>query len=449
LQALFLKIIKHPNLKILILGSDGRAHTFCWKISQSELCTKLFIAPGNAGTSQYGENLDISVTDFESIKKVCISKKIDLVVVGPEEPLVKGIYNFFKDDKKLNHIIVTGPSAHGAQLEGSKAFAKAFMQRHNIPTAFYKQFDAESYEEGLDYIKNHKLPVVLKADGLAAGKGVVICNHSVEAMGEYELIIQKSKFGEAGKKVVVEQFLDGIELSVFVLTDGNGYVLLPEAKDYKKILEGDKGPNTGGMGAVSPVPFASEIFMNKVIDQVIEPTIKGLMEEKIDYKGFIFFGLIKVDDEPFVIEYNCRMGDPETEVVLLRLKSDLVKLLIAMEKGELNREEIVIDEKSAATIVAVSAGYPGDYKKGLTIDFGYLENPETIKAIDSDGGIMVFHAGTKQEGESVITNGGRVLAVSSLADSLPDAIELSKEILDQIHFEGMYFRKDIGYEFVK
>ena len=449
MQALFLKIIKHSNLKILILGSDGRAHTFCWKISQSELCTKLFIAPGNAGTSQYGENLDISVTDFESIKKVCISKKIDLVVVGPEEPLVKGIYNFFKDDKKLNHIIVTGPSAHGAQLEGSKAFAKAFMQRHNIPTAFYKQFDAESYEEGLDYIKNHKLPVVLKADGLAAGKGVVICNHSVEAMGEYELIIQKSKFGEAGKKVVVEQFLDGIELSVFVLTDGNGYVLLPEAKDYKKILEGDKGPNTGGMGAVSPVPFASEIFMNKVIDQVIEPTIKGLMEEKIDYKGFIFFGLIKVDDEPFVIEYNCRMGDPETEVVLLRLKSDLVKLLIAMEKGELNREEIVIDEKSAATIVAVSAGYPGDYKKGLTIDFGYLENPETIKAIDSEGGIMVFHAGTKQEGESVITNGGRVLAVSSLADSLPDAIELSKEILDQIHFEGMYFRKDIGYEFVK
>jgi len=449
LQALFLKIIKHPNLKILILGSDGRAHTFCWKISQSELCTKLFIAPGNAGTSQYGENLDISVTDFESIKKVCISKKIDLVVVGPEEPLVKGIYNFFKDDKKLNHIIVTGPSAHGAQLEGSKAFAKAFMQRHNIPTAFYKQFDAESYEEGLDYIKNHKLPVVLKADGLAAGKGVVICNHSVEAMGEYELIIQKSKFGEAGKKVVVEQFLDGIELSVFVLTDGNGYVLLPEAKDYKKIGEGDKGPNTGGMGAVSPVPFASEIFMNKVKSKVIEPTIKGLREEKIDYKGFIFFGLIKVDDEPFVIEYNCRMGDPETEVVLLRLENDLVKLLIATEKQELNKEEIVIDEKSAATIVAVSAGYPGDYKKGLTIDFGYLENPETIKAIDSDGGIMVFHAGTKQEGESVITNGGRVLAVSSLADSLPDAIELSKEILDQIHFEGMYFRKDIGYEFVK
>ena len=436
-------------MKILILGSDGRAHTFCWKINQSELCTKLFIAPGNAGTAQYGENLDIAVTDFKSIKKACISKKIDLVVVGPEEPLVKGIYDFFKNDKKLKNIVVTGPSADGAQLEGSKAFAKAFMLRHNIPTAFYKEFDADSYEEGIEYIKNHKLPVVLKADGLAGGKGVVICNHAVEAMGEYELIIQKSKFGDAGKKVVVEQFLDGIELSVFVLTDGNGYVLLPEAKDYKKIGEGDKGPNTGGMGAVSPVPFASEIFMNKVIDQVIEPTIKGLREEKIDYKGFVFFGLIKVDDEPFVIEYNCRMGDPETEVVLLRLKSDLVKLLIAMEKGELNKEKIAIDEKSAATIVAVSAGYPGDYKKGLAIDFGYLENPGAIKAIDSDGGVVVFHAGTKKEDASVVTNGGRVLAVSSLADSLPEAIELSKEILHQIHFEGMYYRKDIGYEFIK
>ncbi len=436
-------------MKILILGSGGRAHTFCWKISQSELCTKLFIAPGNAGTAQHGENLDIAVTDFESIKKLCISKKIDMVVVGPEEPLVKGIYDFFKNDKKLNHIIVTGPSANGAQLEGSKAFAKAFMQRHNIPTAFYKQFDAESYEEGLEYIKNHKLPVVLKADGLAGGKGVVICNHAVEAMSEYELIIQKSKFGAAGNKVVVEQFLDGIELSVFVLTDGNGYVLLPEAKDYKKIGEGDKGLNTGGMGAISPVPFASEIFMNKVIEQIIEPTIKGLREEKIDYKGFIFFGLIKVDNEPFVIEYNCRMGDPETEVVLLRLKSDLVKLLIAMEKGALSKEEIIIDEKSAATIVAVSEGYPGEYKKGIAMDFEYLENPETIKHIDSDGGVMVFHAGTKQEGQSVVTNGGRVLAVSSLADSLPEAIELSKEILRQIHFEGMYYRKDIGYEFIK
>jgi phosphoribosylamine--glycine ligase len=436
-------------LKILILGSDGRAHTFCWKISQSELCTQLFIAPGNAGTAQYGENIDIAVTDFESIKETCITKKIDLVVVGPEEPLVKGIYDFFKNDKQLKHIIVTGPSADGAQLEGSKAFAKAFMLRHNIPTAYYKEFDANSYREGLEYIKNHKLPVVLKADGLAGGKGVVICNHPVEAMGEYELIIQKSKFGDAGKKVVVEQFLDGIELSVFVLTDGNDYLLFPEAKDYKKILEGDKGPNTGGMGAVSPVPFASEIFMNKVIEKVIEPTIKGLQEEKIDYKGFIFFGLIKVGDEPFVIEYNCRMGDPETEVVLLRLKNDLVKLLIAAEQQKLNSEEIIMDEKFAATIVAVSKGYPASYKKGFAIDFGYLENPEAIKHIDSDGGVIVFHAGTKQEGEYVVTNGGRVLAVSSLADSLAEAVELSKEILNQIHFEGMYYRKDIGYEFIE
>ncbi len=436
-------------MKILILGSGGRAHTFCWKISQSELCTQLFIAPGNAGTAQYGENIDIAVTDFESIKKTCINKKIDLIVVGPEEPLVKGIYDFFKKDKELKHIIVTGPSAEGAKLEGSKAFAKAFMLRHNIPTAYYREFDAASYEDGLEYIKNHKMPVVLKADGLAGGKGVVICNHPVEAMSEYELIIQKSKFGDAGRKVVVEQYLDGIELSVFILTDGNGYLLLPEAKDYKKVLEGDKGPNTGGMGAVSPVPFASEIFMNKVTEQVIKPTIAGLREEKIDYKGFIFFGLIKVNDEPLVIEYNCRMGDPETEVVLLRLKNDLVKLLIATEKQKLDEEEIVIDEKAAATIVAVSEGYPASYKKGFAIDFGYLENPDAIKHLDSNGGVIVFHAGTKQEKEYVVTNGGRVLAVSSLADSLAEAIELSKEILNQIHFEGIYYRKDIGYEFIR
>lgn len=437
-------------MNILILGSDGRAHTFCWKISQSELCTKLFVAPGNAGTSQYGENIDIAVTDFESIKKVCIAKNIDLVVVGPEEPLVKGIYDYFKNDKKLKHIIVTGPSSDGSRLEGSKAFAKAFMLRHNIPTASYKEFDADSYDEGLDYIKSHSLPVVLKADGLAAGKGVIICNNPVEALGEYELIIQKSKFGEAGKKVIVEQFLEGIELSVFVLTDGNAYVLLPEAKDYKKILEGDKGPNTGGMGAVSPVPFASEIFMNKVIKKVIEPTIKGLREEKIDYKGFIFFGLIKVNNEPLVIEYNCRMGDPETEVVLLRLKNDLVKLLIATEQEKLHNEEIVFDDKAAATIVAVSEGYPGNYKKGVAIDFGYLENPEAIKNIDADGGgIIVFHAGTRQENSCIVTNGGRVVAVSAVANTLAEAIELSKETLNQIYFEGMYYRKDIGYEFIK
>jgi phosphoribosylamine--glycine ligase len=436
-------------VNILILGSGGREHAFCRKVSQSELCTQLFVVPGNAGTAQYGENINISETDFGSIKKVCITKKIDLVLVGPEEPLVKGIYDFFKNDKQLHRITITGPSAEGARLEGSKAFAKAFMQRHDIPTAYYKEFDSESYEEGLAYVKSHQLPVVLKADGLAGGKGVLICNNHVEAMGEYELIIQKSKFGDAGKKVVVEEFLEGVELSVFVLTDGKDYLLFPEAKDYKKIREGDTGLNTGGMGAVSPVPFATENFMEKVTRKIIKPTINGLKNEKIDYKGFIFFGLIKVGDEPMVIEYNCRMGDPETEVVLLRLKNDLVKLLIAADKQKLHTEKIIIDEKAAATIVAVSEGYPLSYKKGFAIDFGYLENPQVIKHIDADGGIVVFHAATKKEGEHIVTNGGRVLAVSALADSLAEAIELSKEILGQIYFEGMYYRTDIGHEFIE
>jgi phosphoribosylamine--glycine ligase len=436
-------------VNILILGSGGREHAFCRKVSQSELCTQLFIAPGNAGTAQYGENIAMSETDFDSIRKECIEKKIDLVLVGPEEPLVKGIYDFFKSDPQLNHITVTGPSAQGARLEGSKSFAKAFMQRHNIPTAYYREFDAECYEEGLAYIKNHELPVVLKADGLAGGKGVLICNNHDEAIGEYELIIQKSKFGDAGKKVVVEEFLDGIELSVFVITDGRDYLLLPEAKDYKKIGEGDTGLNTGGMGAISPVPFATENFMGKVTERIIKPTIRGLKNEDIDYKGFIFFGLIKVGDEPSVIEYNCRMGDPETEVVLLRLKNDLVKLLIASGKQKLHLEKIIIDEKVAATIVAVSKGYPLGYEKGLAIDFAYLENPQVIKHLDADGGIIVFHAATRRKGNQIVTNGGRVLAVSALADTLAEAIELSKEILGQIHFEGIYYRRDIGYEFIE
>jgi phosphoribosylamine--glycine ligase len=447
LQALF--HIKSSDLKLLILGSGGREHAFCWKVRQSELCTQLFIAPGNAGTADYGENLNISSIDFESIKKACIEKDIELVIVGPEEPLVNGIYDFFKNDPQLNGIIITGPLASGAMLEGSKAFSKAFMQRHNIPTASYKEFNEASFEEGISYLRQHALPVVIKADGLAAGKGVIICNNTDEAINEYEQIIQKSKFGSAGNKVVIEQFLDGIELSVFVLTDGNAYTLLPEAKDYKKILEEDKGPNTGGMGAISPVPFATEIFMEKVIKKIIEPTIQGLREEKINYKGFIFFGLIKVGDEPMVIEYNCRMGDPETEAVLLRLKNDLVRLIIATEKQELHKEKIIIDKKAAVTIVAVSSGYPEKYKKGFAINFDYLENPEAIKHIDSNGGVIVFHAGTKKENEKTVTNGGRVLAVSALADSLAEAIELSNETLDQIHFEGMYFRKDIGYEFIE
>ncbi len=436
-------------MKILILGSGGREHAYCWKISQSKLCDQLFIAPGNAGTAQFGENMAIDINDFEKVKEICITNNIEMVVVGPEEPLVKGIYDFFKNDEDLKNICITGPSAYGAQLEGSKAFAKAFMERHKIPTAKYGEFGVVNFAEGVEYIKKHPLPIVLKADGLAAGKGVIICHNRIEALGEFELMIQQSKFGDAGKKVVIEEFLDGIELSVFVLTDGKSYVLLPEAKDYKKIGEGDEGLNTGGMGAISPVPFATEHFMQKVKDQIIEPTINGLQAEKIDYKGFIFFGLIKVGEEPMVIEYNCRMGDPETEVVLLRLNNDLVELFVAMEHQQLNEEKIEIRKDVAATVVAVSGGYPNGYKKGIPIDFGYLENPEAIKHIDENGGVFVFHSGTKQVDDQVVTNGGRVLAVSSVAGSLGDAIELSKSILEEIFFDGMYYRGDIGYEFVE
>ena len=438
-------------MKILIIGSGGREHAFCWKLSQSELCSGLFIAPGNAGTAQYGENIDIEMSDFASIKQLCLTKEIEMVVVGPEEPLVNGIYDFFKTDDALKHIIITGPSEQGAQLEGSKSFSKKFMERHQIPTAAYKEFSASDFEEGVSYIREHSLPIVLKADGLAAGKGVLICKNHLEAISEFELMIRQSKFGDAGKKVVVEEFLEGIEMSAFVLSDGKNYVLLPEAKDYKRIDEGDKGLNTGGMGAISPVPFATEHFMQKVVERIIEPTIKGLLKDEIDYKGFIFFGLIKVEEEPMVIEYNCRMGDPETEVVLLRFKNDLVKLLVASDRGELGNQQIEIDRNYAATIVAVSGGYPLDYKKGLPIDFAYLDDPATIKHIDGndEGGVMVFHSGTKLLNDRVVTNGGRVLAVSALAIGLGDAIELSKSILSEIDFEGMHYRGDIGYEFVE
>ncbi|MDQ2721639.1 MAG: phosphoribosylamine--glycine ligase [Bacteroidota bacterium] len=436
-------------MNILILGSGGREHAFCWKLSQSKLCSQLFVAPGNAGTAQFGKNITADINDFDAVRKICISEKIELVVVGPEEPLVKGIYDFFKNDGALQHIIITGPSKCGAQLEGSKAFAKSFLKRHQIPTAKYGAFHLDNFDEGLNYIKNHSLPIVLKADGLAAGKGVLICQNHLEALSEFVLMTQQSKFGEAGKKVVIEEFLNGIELSVFILTDGKNYVLLPEAKDYKKIDEGDKGLNTGGMGAISPVPFATEHFMQKIIDRIIEPTIKGLQEDEIDYKGFIFFGIIKVDEEPMVIEYNCRMGDPETEVVLLRLKNDLVELLIATDQQKLNSHEISIDKNNAATIVAVSRGYPLEYEKGLPISFYYLENPEAIKHIDEEGGVMVFHSGTKQVDNEIVTNGGRVLAVSALAGTLGDTIELSKTIIEQIYFDGMHYRGDIGYEFVE
>ncbi len=440
--------LNHFVLKILILGSGGREHAFCWKLSQSDLCSQLFIAPGNAGTAEFGINIDIDINDFNAVKSICVLENIDMVVVGPEEPLVNGIYDFFKNNEELKNIIITGPSASGARLEGSKAFAKNFLQKHQIPTARYREFDIVNFDEGLEYIKKHSLPIVLKADGLAAGKGVLICHNYLEALNEFELMIQQSKFGAAGKKVVVEEFLDGIELSVFVLTDGKNYVILPEAKDYKKIEEGDKGLNTGGMGAISPVPFSTAHFLQKVTEKIIDPTIKGLQQDEIDYKGFIFFGLIKVNDEPMVIEYNCRMGDPETEVVLLRLQNDLVKLFIDMDQQKLNRQKIGVEKNYAVSIVAVSGGYPLEYKKGLPIDFMYLDNPEARKSIDEGVGTFVFHSGTKKENGNVVTNGGRVLAVSSMAFGLGDATELSKTILEQIHFEGMYYRGDIGYEFV-
>lgn len=436
-------------MKILIIGSGGREHAIAWKLSQSALSPALYIAPGNAGTLELGENVNLNPLDFEAIKDFCINKGIEMVIVGPEEPLVKGIYDFFKNEPELANVIVTGPSRQGAQLEGSKAFAKAFMQRHNIPTAAYREFDLESFDEGIAYLRSHDLPVVIKADGLAAGKGVVICSNHEEAVEEFTAMIRNSKFGDSGKKVVVEQFLEGIELSVFVCTDGKEYVLLPEAKDYKKIGEGDTGLNTGGMGALSPVPFATDIFMQKVTERIIEPTISGLRKEGIDYKGFIFFGLIKVGEDPYVIEYNCRLGDPETEAILLRLKNDLADILIAMDKGKLGKIQTEFSKQTALTVVAVSGGYPLDYVKGKTIEFNYLNNPMEIKGIGKDGGAMVFHAGTRQEGDKVVTNGGRVLAVSSLKSDIGECFQLSKEILDQIHFEGMYYRNDIGYEFIE
>ena len=438
---------KKNRLNILIIGSGGRAHAFSWKISESKLCSKLFIAPGNAGTSQYGTNVSISISDFTAIRDLCVNEQIEIVFIGPEDPLVNGITDFLLEEPKLKDLNIIGPSKEGARLEGSKAFAKSFMNRHNIPTAAYREFDKNNYEEGIHYIRQQALPVVLKADGLAAGKGVLICSNYIEAMAEFELMIQDAKFGEAGRTVVVEEFLKGIELSVFILTDGNNYLLLPEAKDYKRAGENDTGLNTGGMGAVSPVPFAHESFMEKVKSKIIEPTLNGLKLENISYRGFIFFGLIKVEDEPMVIEYNCRMGDPESEVILLRLKNDIVELFQALPRKRLHEEKVIIDPRCAATIVAVSGGYPGNFLTGKPIDFGYLENPESIKTINADGGVMVFQMGTIQVGDETFTSGGRVLAVTALADTIGEAVGLAKETLGQIYFEEMYYRSDIGFEF--
>lgn len=424
-------------MNILLLGSGGREHALAWKLSQSSHCSKLFIAPGNAGTSLHGTNLAFSFNDFDAIQNACVENKIDMVIVGPEEPLVNGVVDFLKSNEQLKNLFVIGPSKNAAQLEGSKAFAKSFMQRHHIPTAAYKEFTSENFEEGVEYLQQHSLPIVLKADGLAAGKGVIICQNYVEAIAEFELMIQRSKFGEAGKRVVVEEFLSGIELSVFVLTDGKNYLLLPEAKDYKRIGEGDTGLNTGGMGAISPVPFADEIFMQKVKAKIIEPTIAGLQKDDLDYKGFIFFGLIKVDDEPFVIEYNCRMGDPETEVVIPRIKTDLVELLQATAQQTLHTINLEIDSRFATTIVAVSGGYPNEHKTGFTISGLNLTEEDNI----------IFYAGAKKEGNKVVTSGGRVVCATALGNNLTEALEKSRELVDAINFEGKYFRKDIGFEF--
>jgi phosphoribosylamine---glycine ligase len=425
-------------MNILIAGGGGREHALAWKFKQSPLCTNLYIAPGNAGTAGLGTNVPISVTDFDALTAFCISNKIDMLFVGPEEPLVKGIYDHFKNNPPTAHIQVIGPSKEASQLEGSKAFAKEFMQRNNIPTASYQEFNENNYPEGVSYIKNHALPIVLKADGLAAGKGVIICNNHIEALAEFELMIQQAKFGDAGKKVVIEEFLKGIELSVFALTDGVNYVMLPEAKDYKRVGKGDTGANTGGMGAVSPVPFADETFLEKVRLKVVEPTINGLQKEKLDYKGIVFIGLIKVDDEPYVIEYNCRLGDPETEVVIPRIDNDLVELFSAVSEQRLHEIKIITNPQTAVTVVAVSGGYPGNYQAGKSISG--LEDA----AID---GSIIFHSGTKQEGEDIITNGGRILTVTSYGDNIMDAAGQSVYVLENIYFDGIYYRDDIGFEF--
>jgi len=425
-------------MRILLLGSGGREHALAWKLSQSVWTNPLFIAPGNPGTAQCGTNVNLDLSDFDAIAKFCIYERIEIVVVGPEEPLVNGLYDYFKSKEELQSIHFIGPSKEGAILEGSKSYAKAFMRRHNIPTASYREFTEETYEEGVEYLKNHPLPIVMKADGLAAGKGVVICQSHVEAIAEFELMIQRAKFGDASRKVVVEAFLTGIELSVFVLTDGKNYVILPEAKDYKRIGEADTGLMTGGMGAVSPVPFATPGFMHKVEERIIKPTVDGLFKEGIEYTGFIFFGLINVNGEPLVIEYNCRMGDPETEVVMPRLENDLIGLCVAASQKELHLVKVQADKRAAVTIVAVSKGYPGSYEKGFEIT-GLTDNYGKQS--------MVFQAGTKQQDGQIVTSGGRVFCVTSYGSTIEEAVDTSQDVLQYVHFNGMYFRTDIGYEF--
>ncbi len=425
-------------MNILLLGSGGREHALAWKIAQSPLCSRLCISPGNSGTALHGQNVSISPTDFEALKQFCLAESIDMVVVGPEEPLVRGVWDFFRQDPALQHIMVIGPSAAGAQLEGSKAYAKQFMQEYGIPTATYREFDAAQLEEGIAYIGAHSTPVVLKADGLAAGKGVLICSTVEQAQDEFRQMLA-GKFGQASTRVVVEEFLTGIEFSVFVLTDGRSWVLLPEAKDYKRIGEGDTGLNTGGMGAVSPVPFADDALMRKVRQRIIEPTIHGIQARGMAYTGFIFFGLINVSGEPYVIEYNCRLGDPETEVVLPRLRSDLVALFQAAGEGLLHKVPIEIDPRTAATIVLVSGGYPEAYEKG-----------KVIRGLEAVQNHLIFHAGAKRtEDGQIRTDGGRVLALTALGYSVEETLAHAREAAEQIQFEGKYYRRDIGLDLLQ
>ncbi|WP_127023236.1 phosphoribosylamine--glycine ligase [Flagellimonas beolgyonensis] len=422
-------------MNILVLGSGGREHAIALKISQSPKTTKLFVAPGNAGTAAIATNVEVGVNDFKAIKQLVLSEKVDLVVVGPEDPLVNGIHDFFLNDEVLKSVPVIGPQKAAAALEGSKEFAKEFMMRHHIPTAAYESFTAETLEKGCAFLESLKPPYVLKADGLAAGKGVLILQDLEEAKNELKSMLVDSKFGNASATVVIEEFLDGIELSCFVLTDGTNYKILPTAKDYKRIGEGDTGLNTGGMGAISPVPFADAEFMRKIEQRIVKPTVEGLKKDNLPYVGFIFIGLIKVGNDPKVIEYNVRMGDPETEVVMPRLQSDLVEVLLAMANGTLNQIDLKIDDRAATTVMAVSGGYPEAYEKGME-----------ITGTDTVEGSLVFHAGTKVSDGKVVTNGGRVLAITSFGNDFKEALKQSYQNMEKIQFEGMYYRKDLGFD---